>query len=252
MSSVVEQPIGRPDAGARPRRRAAAVVQGVAIALGLLLLLGGFAVLAIDYRPYRIPTASMSPTLQSGDTVVGRAIDGADVGRGDVVVFRDPAWGGSLMVKRVVAVGGDTVAVRGEDGGRLTVNGKPVDEPYLAQQGAQGGSFSVEVPAGRLFLLGDNRLGSLDSRTHLEVDGGTVAASDVEARVEGTVVPFGRAGLLARTAAFDALGGPKAGEPGLLEPAFYATVVGAAVIVLTSLVGGVASLARHVGRRRSV
>ncbi|MFF1906692.1 signal peptidase I [Kitasatospora sp. NPDC058218] len=226
------------------------MLQGVLIGLGLALLVGGFVVMVLDYRPYGIPTGSMTPTLKVGDTVVARQIDGGAVGRGDVVVFRDQAWGGELMVKRVVAVGGDTVATSGDDQ-RLTVNGKPVDEPYLAAQGPQGSAFSVEVPPGRLFLLGDNRQGSLDSRLHLEIDGGTIPVTEVEARVEATVLPFGRTGLFARTTAFDALGGPKAGEPGPLEPAFYATVVGAALIVVTCAVGSVAGVARRLGRRRA-
>ncbi|MFF0415253.1 signal peptidase I [Kitasatospora sp. NPDC004745] len=247
MSSVVEQTADRPTAAARPRRRPAAVLQGVAIALGLVLMIGGFALIAIDYRPYKIPTASMSPTLQIGDTVLARKIGGGAVGRGDVVVFRDQDWGGELMVKRVVAVGGDTVATTGAEH-RLTVDGQPVEEPYLAAKGLQGESFSVTVPPGRLFLLGDNRLGSLDSRTHLEVDGGTVPAGAVEARVEATVLPFGRTGELGRTTAFDALKGPAAGEPGPLQPAAYATVAGAALIVVVSAAGGVAGLARRFRR----
>ncbi|WP_406203527.1 signal peptidase I [Kitasatospora sp. NBC_01560] len=248
MSSVVHEATDRPAAVTRPGRRPAAVLQGVLIGLGLALLVGGFVVMALNYRPYGIPTGSMTPTLKVGDTVLARQIDGGSVGRGDVVVFRDQAWGGELMVKRVVAVGGDTVATTGDDQ-RLTVNGRPVDEPYLAAQGPQGSAFSVEVPPGRLFLLGDNRQGSLDSRLHLEIDGGTIPAADVEARVEATVLPFGRTGLFARTSAFDAIGGSKAGGPGPLEPAFYATVGGAALIVVTSAVGGVTGLARRLRRR---
>ncbi|MEU8925105.1 signal peptidase I [Kitasatospora sp. NPDC048545] len=248
MTSVVEQSADRAPAPARERRRPAAVLQGVALALGLVLMIGGFALIAVDYRPYNIPTASMHPTLQIGDTVLARKVGGGAVGRGDVVVFRDQSWGGNeLMVKRVVAVGGDTVATSG-DNRRLTVNGQPVDEPYLAAQGRQGESFSVTVPQGRLFLLGDNRVGSLDSRTHLEVDGGTVPAEAVEARVEATLKPFGRTGLLARTTAFDGFAGPGASKPGPLEPAAYATVAGAALILLTSAVGGVAGLARRLRR----
>ncbi|MFJ8628035.1 signal peptidase I [Kitasatospora sp. NPDC093550] len=249
-SSVVDQTADRPAAPAPERRRPAAVLQGVALALGLVLMIGGFALIAVDYRPYNIPTASMHPTLQAGDTVLARKVGGGAVGRGDVVVFRDQAWGGELMVKRVVAVGGDTVASSG-DNRRLTVNGQPVDEPYLATQGRQGESFSVTVPEGRLFLLGDNRVGSLDSRTHLEVDGGTVPADAVEARVEATLQPFGRAGLLARTTAFEGFAGAKASQPGPLEPAAYATVGGAALILVTSAVGGVAGLARRLRRGRS-
>ncbi|MGW2254365.1 signal peptidase I [Kitasatospora sp. NPDC001660] len=250
MSSVVEQTADRPSAPSRPRQRAAAVVQGVLIGLGLVLLIGGFAVIAVGYRPYNIPSASMSPTLQIGDTVLARKVDGGSVGRGDVVVFKDQAWGGELMVKRVVAVGGDTVATTA-DGRRLTVNGTPVDEPYLAAQGPQGAAFSVTVPQGRLFLLGDNRLVSLDSRTHLGVDGGTVPADAVEARVEATVMPFGRMGEFARTGAFDGIAGPRAAGPGPLIPAAAATVVGAALIVVTSAVGGVAGLARRLRRGRA-
>ncbi|MFC8452594.1 signal peptidase I [Kitasatospora sp. NPDC057223] len=224
-------------------------MQGIAIALGMVLMCGGFGLIAVDYRPYRIPSASMSPTLEIGDTVLARKSDGSTVGRGDVVVFRDQLWGDELMVKRVVAIGGDTVACCAE-GNRLTVNGKAVDEPYVDAERIQGAAFTVEVPTGRLFMMGDNRLGSLDSRTHLDVAGGTVPAADVVARVEGTVLPFGRAGVLGRTVAFDAVGGPAATTSGLLEPAVYATAVGAALIVLTSAVGGVAGLVRRVGRRR--
>ncbi|MGW7447243.1 signal peptidase I [Kitasatospora sp. NPDC054795] len=244
MSSVVEQTVDRPPVPACGRRGAAAVLQGVALALGLVLMVGGFTLIAIDYRPYKIPTASMHPTLRAGDTVLARKVGGGDIGRGDVVVFRDQAWGGELMVKRVVAVGGDTVATTGADY-RLTVNGQPVDEPYLATQGRQGASFSVTVPQGRLFLLGDNRMGSLDSRTHLEVDDGTVPAEAVEARVEATVLPFGRMGLLDRVTDFDGFAGPKASKPGPLGPLAAAAVAGAALILVTSVVGGVAGLARR-------
>ncbi|WP_107054535.1 signal peptidase I [Streptomyces sp. NRRL S-350] len=250
MSGVVEQAADHPVVPTGGRRGPAAILQGVALALGLLMMIGGFALIAVDYRPYDIPTPSMHPTLQAGDTVLARKVGGGAIGRGDVVVFRDRDWGGELMVKRVVAVGGDTVATNG-DNRRLTVNGQPVDEPYLAAQGRQGESFSVTVPPGRLFLLGDNRVGSLDSRTHLEVDGGSVPADAVEARVEATVKPFGRMGLLARTAAFDGFAGPKASQPGPLEPAAYAAVAGAALIIVTSAVGGVAGLARRLRRGRS-
>ncbi|MFF2548239.1 signal peptidase I [Kitasatospora sp. NPDC058063] len=248
MSSVVEQTVDRPPVPARGRRGAAAVLQGVVLALGLVLMVGGFTLIAIDYRPYKIPTASMHPTLRAGDTVLARKVGGGDIGRGDVVVFRDQAWGGELMVKRVVAVGGDTVATTGADY-RLTVNGQPVDEPYLATQGRQGASFSVTVPQGRLFLLGDNRMGSLDSRTHLEVDDGTVPAEAVEARVEATVLPFGRMGLLDRVTDFDGFAGPKASKPGPLGPLAAAAVAGAALILVTSVVGGVAGLARRLRGR---
>ncbi|WP_329567955.1 signal peptidase I [Kitasatospora sp. NBC_01266] len=258
MSSLAEESSGpgaaAPTAPATPARRrpgVGAVLQGVALVLGLGLLLGGFGMIALDYRPYQVPTGSMSPTIAAGDTVLARKVDGAQVGRGDIVVFHDPTWGNATMVKRVVGVGGDTVACCDAQH-RFTVNGVPLDEPYVAPGGPPSAAFSAKVPAGRLFLLGDNRSGSLDSRVHLDDLAGTVATSQVQARVEATIWPFGHAGLQGRTVAFDALGGPVAAKPGPLVPLAWAAVAGAVIIVLTSLTGPVAALARRIrgaGRR---
>ncbi|MFJ1755749.1 signal peptidase I [Kitasatospora sp. NPDC088134] len=227
----------------------ASIVQGVVIALGFVMLVGGFAVLAVQYRPYKIPTGSMSPTLESGDTVLARTGAGS-AGRGDIVVFQDQDWGNATLVKRVVAVGGDTVS--GDAAGRITVNGKPVTEPYLEPAKVMATGFSVTVPEGRLFLLGDFRGNSMDSRSHLDVAFGTVPASGVKARVEAVVQPMSRAGLQQRTEAFAELGAPGAHEPGPLVPAAWTSVGGAVLIVLASAVGWVASLIRRLrGRRRA-
>ncbi|MDH6129179.1 signal peptidase I [Kitasatospora sp. GP82] len=221
------------------------LLHGLVIGLGFVMLVGGFAVIALNYRPYRIPTDSMTPTVQPGDTVLAHTVSGGAVGRGDIVIFRDSQWGGEVMVKRVVAVGGDTVACC-DSQGRLLVNGKPIDEPYTAPQVMPGKDFKTTVPSGRLFLLGDSRVNSLDSRAHLDVASGTVPASDVTARVEATVWPYGRVGVVKRTVAFDGLGAPTAAEPGSIAPATYATVGGAAVVVLASAAGGVVSLGRRL------
>ncbi|MFI5534264.1 signal peptidase I [Kitasatospora sp. NPDC051853] len=239
-------PVAPVPAGKKPGRRPAAFVQGLVIGLGFLLMVGCFAVIAVQYRPYRIPTQSMEPTLRAGDTVVARSVPADSIGRGDVVVFRDALWGNSTMVKRVVATGGDTV-VCCDAQHRLTVNDHPVDEPYVADPKLDDQRFSTTVPEGRLFLLGDHRLGSLDSRTHLDLAGGTVAATEVLGRVDATVWPAGRAGVSERTAAFDGLPGRSAAEAGPIGPLALGTVLGAALILLASLVGGVASL---VGRRK--
>lgn len=249
MSSVVERSAPTPTA-VRARRSVAALLQGLVIGLGFVMLVGGFGVIALNYRPYRIPTASMTPTLNPGDTVLASKVSGGSVGRGDIVVFHEPLWGPDSLVKRVVAVGGDTVACCDVQQ-RLTVNGKPIDEPYLQKQLASLPiNFSTKVPPGRLFLLGDDRGNSLDSRSHLGIASGTVAATDVIARVEGTVWPFARVGMNRRAAAFDSLGGPVVAEPGLLRPAVYAMVGGSALIVLASAVGGVLSASRWLRRRQ--
>lgn len=84
-------------------------VSGLAVALGCVLFLGGFAWAAVLYRPYTVPTDSMEPLVHPGDKVLARHVSGTAVRRGDVVVFQDPLWGGQPLVKRVVGVGGDTV-----------------------------------------------------------------------------------------------------------------------------------------------
>ncbi|GAA3217167.1 hypothetical protein GCM10020256_19980 [Streptomyces thermocoprophilus] len=136
-------------------------LSGLAVALGLVLFLGGFVWGAVVYRPYTVPTGSMTPTIGAGDRVLAQRVDGDQVRRGDVVVFTDRTWvSNAPVVKRVVAVGGDTVACCTD--GKLTVNGKQIDEPYLpaGSQAEITGFPTVTVPEGRLFLLGDERRGS--------------------------------------------------------------------------------------------
>ncbi len=247
--SRLAPPTDGPAADSSKRRRAggAALLQAVALTVGLALLVGGFALIAMDYRPYSVPTGSMEPTIGAGDTVLAREAGGAGVRRGDVVVFHDQAWGSDKLVKRVVAVGGDKV-VCCDAQGRLTVNGTPIDEPYLKHTALPGVGtalasssttastpFAVTVPAGRLFVLGDNRVGSQDSRVHLDEASGTVATSDVLGRVEATVWPLPHTGLLGQTSAFAALGGATDDRTGPLEPAGYAMLVGAVLIVLLCL-----------------
>ncbi len=248
MSSVVEQPTPTPTA-VRIRRSVGSLLQGMAIGLGFVMLVAGFGVIAVEYRPYRVPTASMTPTLEPGDTVLAHKVTGGSVGRGDIVVFREALWGSETLVKRVVAVGGDTVACCDAQQ-RLMVNGRTIDEPYVLKQQLFSPTFSTKVPPGRLFLMGDDRSNSQDSRVHLDIAGGTVAATDVVARVEGTVWPAGRAAFARRATAFDGLGGPTAAEPGLLQPAVYGMFGGSALIVLASALGGVVSVGRRLRRRQ--
>ncbi|MCC9307061.1 signal peptidase I [Kitasatospora sp. RB6PN24] len=253
MSSVAAGAPGTEAARPVPRtarNRIGGVLQGVALALGLVLMVGGTALIGVGYHFFKVPTGSMRPGIDAGDTLAGRPVSGSAVGRGDVVVFRDTDWESDTLVKRVVGVGGDTV-VCCDAQQRITVNGTAIDEPYLAPAGAAPPiPFNVTVPAGRLFVLGDNRTGSQDSRVHLGLASGTVPDSAVQARIEATVWPPSRARLHSPTTAFAALGRPTAGRPGPLETEFSAAVAGAALIVVTSLVGGVAGLVRRAGGRR--
>ncbi|MFE5791207.1 signal peptidase I [Streptomyces sp. NPDC056503] len=232
------------------RGRLGSVLSGLAVAVGCLLFLGGFAAGALLYRPYTVPTGSMAPTLEIGSKVLAQRVDGDEIRRGDIVVFEDPLWGGATMVKRVVGIGGDTVACCGTDG-RLTVNGTPIEESYLgAGSGGPGGvvpeEFDATVPDGSLFLLGDDRTTSLDSRSHLkDAAQGSVPRSTVVARVDSVVWPLS-GGLVERPAGFAALPGGVS-TPGPVALLLTAIGAGAALILGGAAYGPVAA---RLGKRR--
>ncbi|MFJ3225236.1 signal peptidase I [Streptomyces sp. NPDC086783] len=236
---------GRTDEG---HGRLGSTLSGLAVALGCVLFLGGFVWGAIVYQPYTVPTESMTPTIAAGDRVLAERVDGGDIRRGDVVVFKQKTWGDMPMVKRVVAVGGDTVACCTDD--RLTVNGKRIEEPYLPKgQAAESKKIpAIEVPKGRLFLLGDERSGSLDSTAHLtEAFNGTVPRSAVKGRVDAVVWPMN--GMLERPTGFEALGAIS--SPGPLRLVLAAVVAGAVLVLGGAAYGPVAKRAGRRGRART-
>lgn len=109
-----------------------------------------------------IPSASMAPTLQAGDHVLAEksAYRLSEPRRGELVVFEAA---GALNVKRVAGLAGDRVEIRD---GVLHVDGEPRREPYVAHRLNDGDFFGpVRVPPGHVFVLGDNRQNSLDSRS---------------------------------------------------------------------------------------
>ncbi|WP_434597143.1 signal peptidase I [Streptomyces sp. A5-4] len=228
------------------RGRLGSVLSGLAVAVGCVLFLGGFAWGAVQYKPYTVPTDSMTPSVKAGDRVLAQRIGGADVRRGDVVVFTDSLWGNLPMVKRVVAVGGDKVTCCAK-GGRLTLNGKPLDEPYLQSgEPASTAPFTSEVPEGHLFLLGDERRTSVDSRGHIgDAAKGTVPVSKVDARVDAIAWPMG--GILDRPQSFEALPG------GVSRPGPIVLVLATVVTGMVLIFGGAAygPIAQRVRRRKA-
>lgn len=221
-------------------------LSGLVVALGLVLFLGGFAWGALLYRPYTVPTSSMTPTIDAGDRVLAQRVDGDEIRRGDVVVFTDTTWvTNAPVVKRVVAVGGDTVSCCTD--GKLTVNGKQIDEGYLKGSPVEDKTIpTVKVPKGRLFLLGDERQGSLDSSAHLtDAAQGTVALSAVDARVDAVVWPM--KGMLERPTGFEPLGALS--SPGPLRIIMVMIVLGAVLVMAGGAYGPVAK--RLGGRSRT-
>ncbi|AXE80484.1 signal peptidase I [Streptomyces atratus] len=235
---------GRTDDG---HGRLGSMLSGLAVAVGCVLFLGGFAWGAVVYKPYTVPTESMTPTVHAGDRVLAQRIDGSEVHRGDVVVFTDPVWGDMPMVKRVVGIGGDKIACC--DKGRLTVNGKPIEEPYLRTKGlASANDFTADVPKGQLFLLGDERSASLDSRVHLDDPGqGSVPRSAVQARVDAIAWPLG--GMVGRPQTFASFPGGVS-SPGPLRLQLGAMVAGAVLILVGAASGPIVARSARSARNR--
>jgi signal peptidase I len=103
---------------------------------------------------------SMEPTFKEGARLRTKPADPAALKRGDVVLFTDPAKLDRTLVKRIVALAGDRVELRG---GILYLNGSQVAEPYTLQTFVANVA-PIEVPPGKVYVLGDNRGASFDSR----------------------------------------------------------------------------------------
>jgi signal peptidase I len=168
-----------------------------------LLLLNTFVV-----QPFEIPSGSMERGLRIGDRVLVNKLAyrfGAEPRRGDVVVFDGTGYFGNAdYVKRVVGVGGDRVVCCDTEG-RLRVNGRSVDESAFLYPGdsASAVPFDVVVPDGSLFVLGDHRSASSDSRDHLgSPGGGMIPVTGVIGRADWIAWPFGRVGRLDRPGAY--------------------------------------------------
>ncbi|MFH9607568.1 signal peptidase I [Streptomyces sp. NPDC017448] len=249
---------GTPGGGRPPKKQRSFWVELpllVGIALVLALLIKTFLVQA-----FSIPSDSMQNTLQRGDRVLVDKLTpwfGSEPERGEVVVFHDP--GGWLedtatpepnavqkflsfiglmpsseekdLIKRVIAVGGDTVECK--ENGPVKVNGKSLDEKSFIFPGntpCNDKPFGpITVPDGRIFVMGDHRQNSLDSRYHQELPGqGTVSNDEVVGRAVVVAWPLGRWATLPVPGTFD--------QPGLNAAAAMAPaalgVAGAVPLVL--------------------
>ncbi|MET7287606.1 signal peptidase I [Streptomyces sp. NPDC005573] len=179
------------------------ITLGVLVCLVFLLLLNTFVV-----QPFQIPSGSMERGLRIGDRVLVNKLAyrfGARPRRGDVVVFDGTGYFGDAdYIKRVVGVGGDHVVCCDRQG-RLEVNGRAVDETAFLYPGDRPSAvpFDVLVPPGRLFLLGDHRARSSDSRDHLGSPGGGMVPVDaVIGRADWIAWPYPHWARIRRPAAY--------------------------------------------------
>lgn len=152
---------------------------------------------------YTVPSASMAGTVRPGEKVAVERVSywNRAPERGEVVVFdgrglfADPGSGDLMFVKRVIGVGGDRVACCDESG-HLTVNGAALDESSYLDAGDQPSEvrFDVEVPPGSMWVMGDHRSASADSRRYIgSPGGGFIPLRRVAGRVVGVVWPLSSA-----------------------------------------------------------
>ena len=177
---------------------------------------------------FYIPSGSMENTLQVNDRVGVNKFGAlfSDIKRGEVVVFRDPAnWlspnyddssgirkvvkdslvfvgvlpdpSKQYLIKRVIGVGGDKVRCCGKDG-KIEVNGVSINEPYIYEGDKPSDSeFEVEVPQGFIWVMGDHRGASADSRFHADdPNKGMVALDKVTGRATFIIWPFSNLAIL--------------------------------------------------------
>lgn len=225
------------DARVSPPRRSGfgALLRETVIVVGLSLVIATLVRIFL-VQAFLIPSQSMEDTLLVGDRVLVSKLTTrfGEIERGDVVVFADPdGWlsplpdesaatlGGRLrdglqfvgvlpddseghLIKRVIGVGGDTVACCDENG-QVTVNGTAVDESAYLRPGDEPSvtTFDVEVPAGELFVMGDHRSNSGDSRVN-----GTVPETKVTGRAFAVVWPISNWARLSDPDTFNAVPEP--------------------------------------------
>ncbi|MFF7638152.1 signal peptidase I [Kitasatospora sp. NPDC008050] len=268
--------------------------------IAVVALLIALALKTFFVQVFSIPSGSMEQTIQIGDRVLVDKLTpwfGSTPQRGDVVVFKDPGgWlenqpaadsGGPVgrglkdvfsfvgllpssneqdLIKRVIGVGGDTVACC-DDQGRITVNGNPIEEPYLAPGNPPSRiPFRVTVPKGRLWVMGDHRDLSADSRYHMTGPGqGTVPVGNVIGRAFSIAWPLDRLQGISRPtyrtpAALGSpgggtLAGPAAGQsvgldPDPLEPSLVMGMLGVSPALLLRRRSGVLTGGSRAARRR--
>lgn len=162
------------------------IMESVAIAVLLAVVIRLFL-----FEPFIIPSESMYPTLQINDRIMVNKLSYhlGDPSRGDVIVFKYPMDPSRDFVKRLIAVGGETIEIRDNV---LYINGAPLSEGYLPPDLVMKGDYGpVKVPEGTFFMMGDNRNSSDDSRSW-----GMMPEENIIGKAVFIYWPYNRIGLL--------------------------------------------------------
>lgn len=188
----------------------------IVVAVGASMLVKTFVM-----KSFYIPTESMTPTLEINDNVLVSRLypNFMPIQRGDIIVFKDTQnWmnlpptktepdaletisnfvmlsepaDNKFLIKRIVGMPGDVVTCC-DVNGKITINDKAIKEPYLpAGVNPSELDFSVTVPKGKVWVMGDNRDNSSDSRYHQDVNGGFINQEDIVGKAFYRLFPFER------------------------------------------------------------
>jgi len=166
-------------------RKRARVTRTIITTLGALTVAAAIAVLlsTFVFTAIQVSGDSMEPTLSDGDVLV--LLNGHDYSSGQLCCV---AWQNKLLIKRVIAVGGDSIEI--DRDGNVSVNGVVLDEPYVTSKslGECDIEFPYTVPEGKFFVMGDQRATSVDSRSTAV---GAVGADQIVGKVWFKAWPFG-------------------------------------------------------------
>ncbi len=218
----------------KPTKKPMPLWQETILLLALALVLA-IVIKSLFVQAFYIPSPSMEPQFIKDDRILVQKVSywgGASPSRGDIVVFEDPGgWldagdastphspvtkfmeriglypTGGHLVKRVIGIGGDRV-VCCDNQGRVTVNGVALDETSYLPKGTAPSQikFDRTVPKNHLWMMGDNRGFSYDSRGHMGGPGGGYVDQDlVVGKVFSLIWPYNRADIITRPSTFDAI-----------------------------------------------
>lgn len=169
--------------GKHAESQSGGILRGLLSFLGtvLLVIALSWGLRTFVFQAYEIPSGSMEETIMTDDMVFAEKVSYyfGEVEPGDIVTFRDPEIPTRMLIKRVIAVGGQTVDLVD---GKVYVDGELLDEPYtnglpsnpLVPAYGMSVSYPYTVPEGELWVMGDNRTNSQDSRYFGSIDASTV------------------------------------------------------------------------------